>query len=396
MPFAGNFSKGPAAVVSLVAVVVFLGGCTHPYAKSQIDPKDAVFPGITTYWTSAASPDVRVLFVHGMCTHDEAGWVTHGWDARIRAYFKLPTATLSPSPPPSPGEVQIIAYEYRIGSHRLSSRFLVWSELTSKDKKTIRFDNPPPPPGQFTWKRAALNGELKTSLLNDCLSDAVIYAGIHGAEIQNAVRDAICRALDGQPGPAGCDFPQPDSVGRPSVVIVTESLGSRLVFDAITDFAAQAQRRGGAAADAVDAAIAPITEIFMLANQIPLLGLARPPLVPGGIEALVTGIPHGADSMAAALRAISAASGRQQRKGQYLGRTQAVTRPTLIAFSDPNDLLSYRIPPDDVAILGKDANIVNVVTSNSATFFGYVENPLPAHTNVSGVKPSAEVAGESR
>jgi hypothetical protein len=46
--------------------------------------------------------------------------------------------------------------------------------------------------------------------------------------------------------------------------------------------------------------------------------------------------------------------------------------------------LSYRIPPEDMAILGDDATVVNLITSNSATVLGYVENPLPAHTGYNG------------
>jgi hypothetical protein len=43
---------------------------------------------------------------------------------------------------------------------------------------------------------AKLNFELKSTLLNDCPSDAVIYAGYRGAEIQTALQNAICAALD--------------------------------------------------------------------------------------------------------------------------------------------------------------------------------------------------------
>jgi hypothetical protein len=121
----------------------------------------------------------------------------------------------------------------------------------------------------------------------------------------------------------------------------------------------------------------------MLANQIPLLGLARPPLVPGGVHTLVN-TPHRADSMATALRAISAARERQRSRSELREGAPPTVKPTLIAFTDPNDLLSYRIPPDDIAVLGNDAAVVNVITSNSATVFGYVENPLAAHTTNSG------------
>jgi hypothetical protein len=52
---------------------------------------------------------------------------------------------------------------------------------------------------------------------------------------------------------------------------------------------------------------------------------------------------------------------------------------SIVAFTDPNDLLSYLIPPKDQAILGTGATLVNVITSNACALFGFVENLLPAH-----------------
>jgi hypothetical protein len=52
---------------------------------------------------------------------------------------------------------------------------------------------------------------------------------------------------------------------------------------------------------------------------------------------------------------------------------------TLVAFTDPNDLLSYRLRPDDPTVIGTGTKVVNVITSNDSTYFGQVENPLTAH-----------------
>ncbi len=53
--------------------------------------------------------------------------------------------------------------------------------------------------------------------------------------------------------------------------------------------------------------------------------------------------------------------------------------PTVVAFSDPNDLLSYRLEPDFAG--GGNNRLVNVVVSNAYTYFGLLENPLTAHCN---------------
>lgn len=52
---------------------------------------------------------------------------------------------------------------------------------------------------------------------------------------------------------------------------------------------------------------------------------------------------------------------------------------TVVAFSDPNDLLSYRIVPGHLAGNLKDFRVVNVIVSNDTTYFDYVERPDTAH-----------------
>ena len=52
---------------------------------------------------------------------------------------------------------------------------------------------------------------------------------------------------------------------------------------------------------------------------------------------------------------------------------------TVVAFSDPNDLLSYRIIPDHLAEDLKEFRVINVLVSNDATYFGYLERPDMAH-----------------
>ena len=72
--------------VFLVCITA-LTGCLRPYEHSVFDPPTAQLPGITSQWTATSGGDVRVLFVHGMCTHTEANWITTGWDVAMRRYF---------------------------------------------------------------------------------------------------------------------------------------------------------------------------------------------------------------------------------------------------------------------------------------------------------------------
>jgi hypothetical protein len=52
---------------------------------------------------------------------------------------------------------------------------------------------------------------------------------------------------------------------------------------------------------------------------------------------------------------------------------------TVVAFSDPNDLLSYRIVWEHLAEHFKEFRVINVLVSNDSTYFGYVERPDTAH-----------------
>ena len=52
---------------------------------------------------------------------------------------------------------------------------------------------------------------------------------------------------------------------------------------------------------------------------------------------------------------------------------------TVVAFSDPNDLLSYRIVPAHLAEDLKEFRVINVLVSNDTTYFGYLERPDTAH-----------------
>jgi hypothetical protein len=319
-----------------------------------------------------------------MCTHTEANWITSGWDLIMKGYF--PSETMTETSRTTVGQVQVIDHDYQIGQNKLSGRFLIWSPLVTSDKAKINFDNPPGytgPPiykgGHFTWKRATLNSDLKSSLLNDCLSDAIIYAGYRGADIQTSMQNAICVALDGATTNNACVFPPMYSHGKRKIVIVTESLGSRMVFDAISALKLEAQGKSPAALAAFDEAVSPIAQIYMLANQLPLFALARPAPAPAVLGLDVTASPT--PSMAMALGVLSEARARHRANHSTDSQQPTTEAPlSLVDFTDPNDLLSYRIPPNDSAIVGNGTVVVNVITSNADAYFGYVENPYPAHT----------------
>src|SRR5688572_8312548 len=183
------------ACFALLLVVAWLPGCMRQYTSPQFDPQDADFKGVASYLRDAAV--VRVVFVHGMCTHSEEDWIDDTWNPAIqRSLNAVIGTTESKSHALAPeSEYSIVRRSYAIGTKQLDARFVLWSESTAAAKRRLQFDAPPPD-GEFRWRRARLNGSIKTKLVNDCLSDPVIYAGESGPGLREMMKTALCEAVD--------------------------------------------------------------------------------------------------------------------------------------------------------------------------------------------------------
>ncbi len=166
--------------------------------------------------------------------------------------------------------------------------------------------------------RKKYNRELKDDIVNYGFSDAVMYLGPAGDLIREAIHGAVCSAaLDA----SGRSFLQQghivtkenackagrDTSSLESFVFVTESLGSKVLFDVLRETMNDGKY------EVIDD-ISDGSEIFMLANQIPLLSLNN--LRKQGVSATPRHVP-----------------------------AQTQTRPRIIAFTELNDFLSYELVP---------------------------------------------------
>jgi hypothetical protein len=154
------------------------------------------------------------------------------------------------------------------------------------------------------------------------------------------------------------------------ILIVTESLGSKMVIDASLELAA------GAAPAAFERKLAFVPQVYMLANQLPLMDLAHPAQVRVQLsDRSLLPVSDSATRFATLLiesRRVHGISGTTERSLRA-----GADEVSIIAFTDPNDLLSYRLP------LSKPSDpyaVSNVLVSNAATLFGKIENPMTAHT----------------
>lgn len=344
------------SILSGLCLLVLLAGCTTPYRPPQFLEADAKFPGLIDFVAKAGGADI--LLVHGMCTHDTT-WA----DDTVAMLAKQLAANVSPTRTRSGGS-GIVIVPARIDTPQgpLRIKSLIWSPLTTpikqqlcydrSDQAAICTDTPP-----FPHQRARINARLKNKLVDDCLPDALIYQGVGRQAMQARMREAILEAT------ADADPLAP-------LVVISESLGSKILFDtlvAMTEEETSSRARESALRD-----VRRMAYLIMAANQIPLLHTAEQVPLPDAGVAVQAAPP---DSLAKLL---------EKRQGEAKDRRVPLAALTLMAFTDPNDLLSYTLPPERYP----GAIVYNVLVSNDRTYLGLLENPVTAHL---GYLPNPDV-----
>jgi hypothetical protein len=353
--------------VALVTIA-WLAGCAMPYRPPQFQDDAVAFPGVVGV-AEMSGPGVKldVLLVHGMCTHD-AQWATEAIDRILKAIdTNLAPLRAEPRPLVATSGVEIIRRKAVVDGKEIRFSAIVWSPLTTGLKQQLCYDQTDkfsvclgtPAYGPL---RATLNAHLKDGLLDDCLADAIIYQGQSREEIKRQMKAAILEATahsDDSPAMAGSLEALSAAQSAP-LVIVAESLGSKIVFDTLF-----AMSEEGAASSAARNTIDRTAVIFMGANQIPILHLADQVVAPVADKG-VPKAPAQPDSL-------------QKLLAKRSPGAKFIDKPaiTVVAFSDPNDLLSYTLRP--AAWRPEGVDFVDVLVSNDWTYFGALERPDNAH-----------------
>lgn len=362
--------------LALLCASATLLGCTTPYQPPVFVAGGADFPGIVGVIEKSPARPVDVVLIHGMCTHDD-DWAHGAIDLLLAAVDTNLAPVLKGAARLSAqaDEVQVVTRTVTIAGGTVRFSALIWSPLTTPLKKQLDYDSTGEPsdcsvPGICKPRRAKLNGQLKDVLLNDCLADALIYQGLSKTSMRRKMIDAITKVVEDSESAARAEGTRPGPL-----VLVSESLGSKVAFDAIEEMrAAPRTQRHEAAGRSTEERLA---LVFMGANQLPILGLADQDAVHKAIRPLSdAGTPD--DSLQRLLK----------RKSEAREKTAATfTTMTLVAFTDPNDLLSYRLQASRYAVPG--VNVADVLVSNDSTYFGYLERPDNAHR---GYRHNAAVA----
>ena len=194
---------------------------------------------------------------------------------------------------------------------------------------------------------AIVNALLKHAMFNWGLSDAVIALG--------DVRTLLHEAMDQAFGYAA-DYER-RGVSEQHFAVVAESLGAFVVLDAAAVC--------GRAREVMDSAC----DLWLFANQFPLLELARVAHLHSGEEA------------AAPAAASTQWRGLLHRWATAPRAGPAISRPRqILAFSDPSDALTWLVPKLPAAPGEPEPIVVNIFDRNEFDFLHLVADPVSAHT----------------
>lgn len=342
---------------SLIVIALLFASCSTGCITLSERSIDHDFEGLRA--AMSRSQTVCMLLVHGM-----GGYSTGDPQTLIGAIqtqmnlwpIKPPDTSPSEDLDKSVGSLVRQDLQSRDG-HVLRIYTLTWESLTVQLKRQyLAYDELP----QNTRLRLPIFNDVRQSLMNENVPDVVLYVGRYKPVLQKAVRAALARIQRDLGTDKDYEY-----------FFVSFSLGSKIVFDVVDemDNEANAAHR--------DEIVDKTASFFMLANQLPLLGLGN--VEPG--NASVPGQVAGYESMLRFVRrkhqrreSASAPSPQAQPAGGEL---------SIIAVSDPNDLFSYPIPP--YVKQQFPATFVNAILSVAKTAYwipteGYVVNPMEAHT----------------
>jgi hypothetical protein len=397
----------------------------------EVIPADAnTFKGLATFLPDAARDAVappkplRVLLIHGMGTAS-----ANDFDAFILALAgKLRVTQIPPQCPPGhappcwtlstapplmtpighpidipgvPDENRALVYTYRFAAAQdprgdapaMTLSYLLWSPLTSHikcarlDETTCSEQNEKL---KLEPKRQWFAGVAK-DFIDDKLADVVLYLGQYGrSALRATVESALCHVSGGHPtnGGRNCDNDGRNlAENQPPTVIITHSLGGYMLIDAIHDELTRGARGGDLNQHTAAAKIVASTQlIFMMANQLALLDLAdlRARLSPvAGETARRDGAPAGAaiGDLIADWSHFRPKSYWRARIGEPPARVDQ--NEQIVAFSDPNDILSWLVNRANVQTPRSNTGAVtltNVYMANDEFEIpGVFSEPAEAH-----------------
>lgn len=368
-----------------LAIVTFIAGCTLPYGTPSIRAEHGSNPDVQGVKgllkaQEGADRQVDIIAVHGMCTHNRA-WAVQTLDALTEQLGGKRGSVVSTV---SVAGSNAMLYKRSVtlpeGTVHLTA--VVWSPILRPLKEQLCYDmshkggmcsddgSP-----RYEETRALVNRLAKDTLLNDCLADALAYQGKARPQISQQMQEALlAAALPDNVRLSMAEIREKAASRSVPLVLLSESLGSKIAFDAVDALAnspVQADRL------AARNTFLRMRQIVMAANQIPILQLSDQTLdeavgAPRGMAFTAQG--SAADPLARLFDKFYK-DARASFSPQGVSLTNGA--PLVIALTDPNDLLSYGLRNSPKR---PDYVVLDVTVSNARSWFWLFENPYKAHT----------------
>ena len=346
--------------------------------KRQCDIYGKSFDGVDQTMDKASGV-TKLLFVHGVGEHD-SGYSTQ--------FMEKLSVELNLNKRESPyKEIALVGPDKNkktLGTlriHKLMDRDddkrtllyyeLTWSDITREEKKLLAYDNS----GEYSFRRASVNNLIK-KFANDTGPDPMIYLGKSREAILSSFVQSFCWMgisdwsdipTTGAHSCATKNANSFENLKNDEYIFVSHSLGSRISIDGLQHIVSLFEKRAKEGDNEKVLALHKNLKdkeikMFMLSNQLPMLQLGREdPSVFGEIAAYCS-------------------------EGAAKSQLRMFKKTSIVAFSDPNDILSYAISQNfssrylDSRICPSVTNVlINVAHVNDIFGFGEFANPLTAH-----------------
>lgn len=355
---------------------------------------------------------LRILIIHGMGTTSPDNF--NGFISSLANRLRLHQIAPPPSPvfpkqclEPSPAAAGLIrpppitidvdnapikdrarlyTYDFGLGVTPtpdelpiLSISFLLWSPLTSAVKCDALAENGAPP-------RQLFAGAAK-DFIDDYLADVALYAGSYReAAMRPSIEKGLCYFIGGSPSDNGVGCRH--KTYHDPTAIITHSLGSYMLMDALHDQLTRGQPPGGLNRFSAAAQVLQRTQfVYMMANQLALLDLTTLTSYPQSATAeaqkqsLAPDVRGFASMLNTFAREWSELKLRSPVRMQAQIQNAEPENRQIIAFSDPNDILSWLVQTHNLDLPEDKVFLANVYTANNEFAIPPLfSDPAGAHT----------------
>ena len=368
----------------LICSITILSGCSRSDDDLLCQIEGKPFQGIFPLIKDSANT-TKVLMVHGVAKH-EPGYSTQLLQGlankmrlnQISEITKNITLTDPLDATKKLGNLRIRQLSNEDKGHKLVFYELTWSEINDDRKKILAYDMS----GDYAFHRAFVNEKIKR-ITNDFIPDQMLYVGDARKDILISFSQSFCWMV----AKTWNDLPVTTnqacgvaellsahvSMKKDHYVFITHSLGSRIVIDGLQRIARMFGDKDNERRNKVDEYDTIVSDkfvqsfrelrvpIFMLANQLPMFQVTREtPEITGQYDAYC------------------------RAEGEHYN-LRTLSDTDIIAFNDPNDILSYTITKEFMdqyldSRLCIDTTNINIHVADVTGIFGLdYANPGDAH-----------------